>query len=115
MVTPRPEHLVRNRLAAVFVLALTVKVVFLIAAWDNPFVVGLTNDESYHVEEAGTFLREGVVRDDAFYFAPLYPYLLAGLFRLVGEGVPVILVLQVVLGALNVVLVLLLADRVLAS
>ena len=115
MVTPRPEHLVRNRLAAVFVLALTVKVVFLIAAWDNPFVVGLTNDESYHVEEAGTILREGVVRDDAFYFAPLYPYLLAGLFRLVGEGVPVILVLQVVLGALNVVLVLLLADRVLAS
>jgi 4-amino-4-deoxy-L-arabinose transferase-like glycosyltransferase len=115
MAIPRPEHLVRYRLAAVFLIALTVKVAFLVAAWDNPFVVGLTNDESYHVEEAQSILREGVVRDDAFYFAPLYPYLLAGLFRLAGEGVPVILILQVVLGALNVGLVLLLADRVLAS
>jgi 4-amino-4-deoxy-L-arabinose transferase-like glycosyltransferase len=110
-----PELLVRHRLVAVFLLALTVKVAFLVAAWDNPFVVGLTNDESYHIEEAGTILREGVVRDDAFYFAPLYPYLLAGLFRLTGEAVPVVLFLQVVLGAFNVVLILLLADRVLAS
>jgi 4-amino-4-deoxy-L-arabinose transferase-like glycosyltransferase len=113
-ITP-PEHLVRYRLGAVFLLALIIKVAFLIAASDNPFVVGLTNDESYHVAEAGSILREGVVRDDAFYFAPLYPYLLAGLFRLVGESVPFVLVLQVVLGALNVVLILLLAERVLAS
>ncbi len=110
-----PSLLVRHRLLAVFLFALAIKATFLIAASDDPLVVGLTNDEAYHVEEAGAIIRDGVVRGDAFYFAPLYPYLLAGLFRLVGVRLFVVLALQVVLGALNVVLVLLLAEQVLAS
>jgi len=109
------QLLARHRLLAVFLLALAIKVAFLIAASDNPFVVGLTNDESYHVEEAAAIVRDGVVRDDAFYFAPLYPYVLAGLFSLVGVQLFIILAIQVVLGALNVVLMLLLAEQVLAN
>jgi 4-amino-4-deoxy-L-arabinose transferase-like glycosyltransferase len=115
MTSSYQQFLARHRLFAVFLLALAIKAAFLIAASDNPFVAGLTNDESYHVEEANAVIRDGVVRDDAFYFAPLYPYLLAGLFRLVGVRVFVILAIQVVLGALNVVLILLLAEQVLAS
>jgi 4-amino-4-deoxy-L-arabinose transferase-like glycosyltransferase len=115
MASSYQQFLARHRLFAVFLLALAIKAAFLIAASDNPLVAGLTNDESYHVEEANAVIRDGVVRDDAFYFAPLYPYLLAGLFSLVGVRVFVILAIQVVLGALNVVLVLLLAEQVLAS
>jgi 4-amino-4-deoxy-L-arabinose transferase-like glycosyltransferase len=115
MKAPDAQTLGRRTLIAIFLLTLVLKVVFLLTVADNPFVIGLTNDESHHVEEAGAILRDGMIRDDAFYFAPLYPYLLAALFALLGERISAILFLQAVLGAVNIVLVMLLAEEVLAS
>jgi 4-amino-4-deoxy-L-arabinose transferase-like glycosyltransferase len=104
-----------RRLVTLFVLALAIKIGFLIAARDNPFVLGLTNDESYHVEEATAILGDGLLRDDAFYFAPLYPYLLAVLFSVVGQRIWTVLGLQIALGAVNAIVVLTLAERATAS
>jgi 4-amino-4-deoxy-L-arabinose transferase-like glycosyltransferase len=105
----------RRNVLVFFLVALVLKVGFLFIVRDNPFVTGLTNDESYHVEEARAILSDGPLRDDAFYFAPLYPYLLAGLFAVAGERISTVLVIQSVLGALNATLVLLLAGRVLTG
>ncbi len=102
----------RRHLAILFVVALILTIGFLAVARDNPFVTGLTNDESFHVQEAESILHQGLVGQDAFYFAPLYPYLLAALFAAVGERITAVLAIQSVLGAVNVVLVLLLAWRV---
>jgi len=107
------EALVPRRVVvAIFIVALAVKLGFLLVVRDNPFVFGLTNDESFHVQEAQTILSDGPLRDDAFYFAPLYPYVLAALFLMFGERMTVALVFNSVLGAANVAVVALLAARV---
>jgi len=109
------SSITRRDVLVLFLVALTLKLFFLFVVRDNPFVIGLTNDESYHVKEASSILSEGPLRDDAFYFAPLYPYVLAGLFAVAGERISTVLVIHSVLGALNVSLVLLLAGRVLTN
>ncbi|MCP4900964.1 MAG: tetratricopeptide repeat protein [bacterium] len=101
---PLPEW-PRREMAILFTIALALKLLFLVTVLDNPFVVGLTNDEIQHVVEASEILKHGPIRPDAFYFAPLYPYLLAAVFSLFGEHSVLALILHSILGATNVVLV----------
>ena len=84
--------------------ALVLKLVFLATVRHSPFVAGLTNDEWHHWHEALEILSNGIIRPDVFYFAPLYPYFLAGLFALTGPNLTVVLVLNAVFGAMTVAL-----------
>lgn len=111
--TRRARH--RACLVAVFVVALGLKALALGLALDDPLVRGTQGDEASYVAAAHEILNKGLVRDDAFYLSPLYSYLLAGLFAVAGDGITTVLVVQVVLGALNVVVMFLLAERVLQS
>lgn len=97
--------------AAVAVSAAALKLLFLASVLDNPFVAGMTNDEAHHLETAAAILAAGPLQGDAFYFAPLYPYLLAALFAVLGEHPIPALALQAVLGGLHVGLVHLLGWR----
>ncbi len=101
----------RAEAAALAVSAAILKLMFLASVLDNPFVAGMTNDEAHHLETARAILASGPVQADAFYFAPLYPYLLAVLFAVLGELPPAALAMQAVLGGLHVGLVHLLGWR----
>jgi 4-amino-4-deoxy-L-arabinose transferase-like glycosyltransferase len=115
MLTRRSSTASRRQLLALFAIAFACKLGFLIATHDNAFVLGLSSDEAFHVAEAQLILRDGLLRDDAFYFAPLYPYLLAGLFGIVGVKVWAILGLHTVLGAINTIVVFQLARKIFGS
>ncbi len=99
---PRRELIVTA--ATLFIIALVLKLGFLYIVRDNPFIADLTNDETHHFETAESIMATGVVRDDAFYFAPLYPYLLAGIFSLAGKHVLLVKVLHALAGSVNVVM-----------
>ncbi len=82
--------------------ALVLKALFLFAVSDNIFVTTLINDEVHHFNSAKQIMTEGLVRDEAFYFAPLYNYILALFFTLFGEDHFAFKGVQVVAGAINV-------------
>lgn len=113
MSSPDTPRVTRRQLVLLFAIVVAIKLGFLIASRHNPFVLCLTNDESYWIAEANDILQNGLIRHDAFWGAPLYPYMLAALFALVGQSVWTILTLQAVLGAANVVVVVVLASKVL--
>jgi len=101
----------RAEAAVVAVSAAILKLLFLASVADNPFVAAMTNDEAHHLETARAILATGPLQADAFYFAPLYPYLLAVLFAVVGAAPLSALAVQAVLGGLHVGLVYLLGRR----
>jgi len=87
-----------------FAAAIVLKLIFLVTVSDSPFVTELTSDEWHHWNEALGILSNGLIRPDAFYFAPLYPYLLAGIYALIGPSLTATLVLNATLGAATVAL-----------
>ena len=90
--------------AILFAIALMLKLSFFYIVKDNPFIADLTNDETHHFQTAESIIENGPIRDDAFYFAPLYPYLLAGFFSLFGKNVMWVKVIQIVAGSANAVI-----------
>ena len=99
--------------ALIVAAAAVLKLAFLASVSGHPLVLALTNDEAHHLAVARDILAGGVVRPDAFYFAPLYPYLLAAGFALFGEHLKLVLVAQALLGAVHIGLVDLLAWQLL--
>jgi len=86
-------------LAAVWLLAFAVRVLYLWQIADAPFFgLRLGDAEAYHEWArriaAGDWLGTGV-----FYQAPLYPYCLALIYSTVGESVAVVRLFQAMLGA----------------
>jgi 4-amino-4-deoxy-L-arabinose transferase-like glycosyltransferase len=100
--------------AAVFGVALLVRVVYLLQARDHPlneFVFALIDSLYYHrhAEEVagGDFLHIS-----PFFLGPLYPYLMAGLYVVFQPSVEVVRWAQVLLGAASCLLLFLIAERV---
>jgi tetratricopeptide (TPR) repeat protein len=69
-------------------------------------------DARYYDLMAQDIARGHVVRDEAFFMGPLYPYLLAVVYSTVGRDFLVVRLLQAAGGALTVVLVFLIGRRV---
>ena len=115
MPTQFPTLVSRRKLIILFGVILVFKLAFLVVVQNNPFVSTTTNDEAYWIAEANDILDHGVIRNDAFWGAPAYPYMLALLFTVFGHGIQPVLILQAVMGALNIILVILLAERALES
>lgn len=109
---PPTDRLPIAEAATIAALAVVLKLAFLASVAGNPFVAGLTNDEAHHLVTAHDIVATGLVRPDAFYFAPLYPYLLAALLALFGEHLKLALALQAVVGGCHVGLVHILAWQV---
>ncbi len=94
---------------AVFLASLALKTAFLYSVRDHPFVAFPTNDEEQHLAAARDILENGLIREGAFYFAPLYPYMLAGFFSVFGEKVFLFKMLQAAAGAANAAVMFMLA------
>jgi tetratricopeptide (TPR) repeat protein len=87
-------------LGSVFLLALAVRVLYLAAFRDSPFFTGLLVDSQWHDEWAWDLARGDFTMDGrAFFRAPLYPYWLSLVFRLLGHDLLLARAVQAALGA----------------
>ena len=101
-------HALRWRQVLLVVLvALAFRCLYLAEAWRDPAWHLLYLDEEYHVEWARS-LATGewrapydALRSAPFFRAPLYPYFLAGVFRVFGDGLLVPRLVQLFLGSLS--------------
>lgn len=85
--------------AAVFALALVVRLIVDWQTRDVATVRHLIGDAAGYVAWARRIARGAIMGDRAFYQAPLYPYLIAVLFKVFGAGVGAIRIAQAVAGA----------------
>ena len=95
----------------IFGVALLARVLYLYQALASPYFGAPFLDERYYFEWAARISRGALLQNEAFFRAPLYAYLLGGLFALVGPNFFVPRLLQHLLGALAAVLVYKAADR----
>ncbi len=87
------------------VAAFALKVVYVVQSADSLHVRVPIMDSRYYDEMAQDIAAGHVVRREAFFMGPLYPYLLALLYKLVGRDFMVVRLLQALGGALTVMLV----------
>jgi Tfp pilus assembly protein PilF len=94
-------------LATVFVL----KAVYVVQSADALHVRVPIMDSRYYDEMAQDIARGNVVRREAFFMGPLYPYLLAFVYKVIGRDFMVVRMLQALGGALTVTLVFVIGRR----
>ena len=99
-------------LAAVFVLALSVRLAYMIQTMAGPLFDVPQTDARWHAEWARQIAEGRWSSDKPLFRAPLYPLFLAGAYRLTGDSFTGARVIQHVLGAVSCVLVVLLGRRV---
>ena len=88
-----------NLLLAVALLALTVRLVYIWQISHAPFFDLRIGDARAYHEWAVRIARGDWIGDRVFYQAPLYPYFLAVLYRIVGDGAGMIRFVQAAIGA----------------
>jgi len=109
--TPGVRGLGARGAVIVFVVALVARGV---AQWETasvPTVRHLIGDAAGYLAWAERIAAGAFIGEEAFYQAPLYPYLLAGLVRIFGSDVGVIRFVQAVAGAAGCVMVAAAAGR----
>ena len=89
---------------AVFFLALALRLGFVLTTTSAPLVGHLIGDAAAYDAWARRIVHGEWLGTEAFYQAPLYPYVLAVVKLLIGDGVSPIRVVQAVWGSLAVVL-----------
>ena len=92
------------QLLAVLALALSVRLVVIAQTANFPTIRHLVGDAAGYHQWAGRIAEGDWIGSGPFYQAPLYPYVLAAYFRLVGDEVWKTRVLQAIWGSLAVVL-----------
>ncbi len=101
--------------AGVFLAALVLRIIHLIAIRDFVCFDTLIGDAAGYDAWAKQLVRQGFAWDETFYQAPLYPYFLASVYALFGDGPWAVRVVQCVLGSVACVLVGLAAGRLLCN
>src|SRR6185436_16656569 len=96
---------------AVFVVALLVRLIFVVQSLKNPFFTHRLIDEiDYHV--LATRFRAGIWPSaEAYFRPPLYPLFLGAVYAVAGDAVVDVKLVQVALGALAAPLTLVIATR----
>ena len=95
-----PEGWTLGRVAAALALAaLAVRAVFLLQWAGLPYSVSPCSDAWAYEARAMEILHGGLIRHTAFYQSPLYPYLLAGVYKAFGHHPAVMLWLQALAGS----------------
>ncbi|HMB70673.1 MAG TPA: glycosyltransferase family 39 protein [bacterium] len=98
-------------LAAAVVVAWAMRLLHWRSLAPYPWFDFLGLDALYYDEWAKRILRDGVQGEDPFFMGPLYPYLLAGAYKVFGVGLTAVRHLQLILSCASVVLVHLLTRR----
>jgi len=78
---------------------------------NDPFFYHPFSDVLQYHQLAISVLKEGIIGIKPFYHAPLYQYFIAGVYALFGTNLLVMRIVQALLGAVNVVLVYILAHH----
>ncbi|HEV3076116.1 MAG TPA: glycosyltransferase family 39 protein, partial [Thermoanaerobaculia bacterium] len=102
---------IRLVFAAVFALALAVRLVYTFEIRDLPTLHELVMDAQRYDQLARDVLDHGWRPREAFYQAPLYPYLLAAVYAVSGRSLTAMRLAQALVGALTAALTALAAGR----
>jgi tetratricopeptide (TPR) repeat protein len=94
-----------------FAAALLLKTVFVLQSADSLYVRVPIMDSRYYDEVAQDIARGHVVRNEAFFMGPLYPYFLAVVYSTAGRDFTLVRLLQAAGGALTVVFIFLMGRR----
>jgi 4-amino-4-deoxy-L-arabinose transferase-like glycosyltransferase len=95
----------------IFLLALLLRVVYVLQLRSSPLFDTLVMDELYHDQWARTLASGNWLGSEAFFRAPLYPYLLGILYKLFGPNYLLIRLMQAFVGSISCTLVYLVAKR----
>jgi len=95
----------------IFLLALTVRLIYLWQMQSGPLFDTPVGDAGWHDTWARALLQGNWRYSGVFFRAPLYPYFLALIYALLGQGYLMARVAQIVLGSLSCLLVYGLAGR----
>ena len=99
---------------AILLLAVTLRVVYLVQTQDNPLFLPVDNglDPSLHHNRA-KLISQGVgLSPDFIYGMPLYPYFLAAVYKFFGESVFAVRLIQMLLGTLSCFLIYLITKQI---
>jgi 4-amino-4-deoxy-L-arabinose transferase-like glycosyltransferase len=102
--------------AIVFGVALLLRLVFFVLdRRNNPLFDYPIMDAKYHLEWARKIIAGDFLGDEVFFRAPLYPYLLALLYKIGGAKIGFVILCQHVMGSASAVLVYALSRRYFAA
>lgn len=93
--------------AIVFAVALVLRLAYVFEVRFTPFFQTLGLDAKFYDQWARE-IAAGARRGDAFFMSPLYPYFLAGVYRLFGRDLLAVRVVQAFVGSFSAVLIYLL-------
>ena len=89
-----------RQIGAIFALALTVRLVFFfVNRGSNPLFYHPILDSLFHHEWAGRIIDGNFWGDEVFFRAPLYPYVLALLYKVSGSSITLAVLVQHVTGS----------------
>ena len=95
----------------IFLLALAVRVIYLIDLKETPFYSNFTLDTEYNDALAEKIAGGEWVGKEVFFRSPVYLYFLAVIYAVFGKALTFIRVVQFVIGALSCVLLYLIGKR----
>ena len=99
-------------IVALFVLALAVRLIYLLQIRNSPMFDTLTMCAEYHDQWAQMILQGEDLHEGVFFRAPLYAYFLASVYRILGHGYLWSRLIQFLIGSLSCILIYLLGKRV---
>lgn len=102
----------RRRLAYLFAFAFAIRLAHILLIRTNPFFEHPPVDAGFYVHWARGLSRFGFLGQDVYYQAPLYPYFLASIYKLIGFDFLFPRLLQAVIDAGSCILIYVLARRV---
>ena len=101
----------RRGLVGLFVLAVLIRVVYVLQMQASPAFEAPFMDALYHWEWAGALAGGERFQEGPFFRAPLYPWFLGALMKLLGPGLLAPRLVQALLGGLTVALTYLVGKR----
>jgi tetratricopeptide (TPR) repeat protein len=111
----RPNPFGLGATAAIFALALAVRLVHIWQIRDAPFFTVLMGDSRAYDEWAQRIAGGNWLGQDVFYQAPLYPYFLAMLYWFAGHDLLIVRICQAIVGSLACVLLALAGSRLVSN
>ena len=100
----RPQRAELWTIAALVVLAFVLRLVYVMDLRASPYFEAPILDPAYHVDWARALAAGHTFEQGPFFRAPLYPWLLGGLFSALGPGLFAVRVVQCLLGAATTLL-----------
>ncbi len=99
-------------IAFIFLLAFILKVIFVLQNSESLQARVPILDAKYYDQMAQSIIRGGIIRGEAFFMGPLYSYVLAGIYAVFGRNQLIVGLIQMLGGAVTVVLTYLVGKKV---